>query len=157
MISSTAEYALRAVAHLATHSAEPSTVQHMAEATKSPAGYLAKIMQDLVRAGIVHSQRGPNGGFMLARDARQLSVLDVINAVDPIRRIEACPLGIPAHGHTLCPLHQRLDNAIALVESVFADTTIADLLQPPRGTEERCVFPRVELRRSARSRKAKRA
>jgi DNA-binding IscR family transcriptional regulator len=56
-----------------------------------------------------------------------LSVLDVLNAVDPPRRIRECPLGLAAHAHALCPLHQRLDDAMALIEKSFRSTTIADV------------------------------
>jgi Rrf2 family protein len=144
MISQTAEYALRAVVYLAdqedrAHGAR--TVTYIAEATQVPAGYLAKVMQNLSRAGLVRSQRGLHGGFVLARDADELTVLEVINVVDPIRRFPTCPLGIPSHGQQLCPLHQRLDDAAQTVEQAFCHTTIADLLSVPRSRKPLCRFP----------------
>lgn len=146
MISSTAEYALRAIVHLATcppTRGEPLTSQRIAEKTKVPAGYMSKVLQDLARAGIVHSQRGPNGGFTLARGPEEITILDVMNAVDPIKRILICPLGLPEHGTKLCALHQRLDDAIAHVEELFANSRISDMMKPSRaGT--RCMFPTVE-------------
>jgi DNA-binding IscR family transcriptional regulator len=64
-----------------------------------------------------------------------LTVLDVINAVDPFKRIEQCPLGLESHSGNLCPLHKRLDEAAAYVERSFAATTISELLgQPHRST-----------------------
>src|SRR5438067_9463549 len=124
MISQTAEYALRAVVCLGTEGARPLTTQAIADRARVPAGYLAKVLQSLGRAGIVGSQRGLRGGFVLARTLDELTVLDVINAVDPLKRIKRCPLGLAAHGQRLCPLHQRLDEGIALVESLFEGTTI---------------------------------
>jgi Rrf2 family protein len=141
MISQTAEYALRAVVYLADQAAGPQTVLQIAEVTKVPAGYLAKVMQGLSRAGLVRSQRGLNGGFTLARAANALSVLEVVNAVDPIRRFPECPLGIPSHGRRLCPLHQRLDDAAQTVETAFAGTMVADLLTVPRERKPLCRFP----------------
>ena len=88
MLSNTAEYALRAIVYLATHQDRPCTAQAIAKATKVPSGYLSKVLQDLVKAGLTHSQRGPNGGFTLSRSPRRMSVLEVVNAVDPIRRIQ---------------------------------------------------------------------
>lgn len=130
MFSETAEYALRAVVYLASKGGAPGTVQQIAEATRLRAGYLAKVMQRLCRAGLVHSQRGLHGGFTLARPTDELTVLDVIEAVDPIQRIRGCPLGIKGHVN-LCPLHRRLDHAMSLVENALRETTLAELLAEP--------------------------
>ncbi|MCA9209378.1 MAG: Rrf2 family transcriptional regulator, partial [Planctomycetales bacterium] len=94
MISQTAEYALRAIVFLADQAGEPATTAQIAEATSVPASYLAKVMQLLSRARVVNSQRGLHGGFTLTKPARELNVLEVINAVDPIRRFHECPLGL---------------------------------------------------------------
>jgi len=96
-----------------------------------PQDYLMKVLQSLARAGLVLAQRGRGGGFILARPPTGITVLDVITAVDPLRRIKHCPLGIKAHGTTLCPLHRKLDDAIRSVEEAFASTTIAELLADP--------------------------
>jgi Rrf2 family protein len=100
----------------------------MADQTRVPHGYLSKVLQGLSKAGMVDSQRGLGGGFVLARSLDKLTVLDVINAVDPLKRIEHCPLALAAHRKQLCSLHKRLDQGIALVEALFGSTTIAELL-----------------------------
>lgn len=141
MISQTAEYALRAVVYLADQNGEPRTNVQIAEATQVPTGYLAKVMQGLSRARVVNSQRGLNGGFTLNRSPDVMTVLEVINSIDPIRRIHECPLGLPSHGKNLCPLHQRIDNAAAQVEEAFGDTTISDLLDVPKARKPLCRFP----------------
>ena len=64
MISQTAEYALRAVVFLSMNVDAAFTTQQIAVATKVPAAYLSKVMQSLVRAGLVRSQRGLGGGFI---------------------------------------------------------------------------------------------
>jgi Rrf2 family protein len=140
MISQTAEYALRAIVYLAGQDT-PRTTAEIAQTTRAPAGYLAKIMQSLSRAGLVKSQRGLNGGFKLAHDPRELSILAVVSAVDPIQRFPECPLGIPSHGRRLCPLHYRLDQAAAMVEKAFADTMVAELLPARRERRAVCRFP----------------
>ena len=66
---------------------------------------------------------------------------DVIEAVDPIQRIRTCPLGLKAHGAKLCPLHRRLDDALALVESAFRESTVGDLLREPTKSKPLCEFP----------------
>jgi Rrf2 family protein len=130
MISQTAEYALRAIIYLASQPGESRTVQQIAEATRVPAGYLSKVMQGLSRAGLVHSQRGLHGGFTLSATPDRLTVFDVVQAVDPLRRITSCPLGLKGHVN-LCPLHRRLDNAMGLVEKALRESTIAELLAEP--------------------------
>jgi Rrf2 family protein len=133
LFSQTIEYALRAVVHLASLDGDPVTSETIAGATQVPQGYLSKIMRDLVVAGIADSRRGPHGGFTLARDPARISILDVVNAVDPIRRIDRCPLGNPEH-MKLCPLHRRLDDAAAQIESTFRSTSIAELVSGRRST-----------------------
>ena len=83
-----------------------------------PAGYLAKVLQGLSRAGLLHSQRGLGGGFTLARSPNQLTMWEVVQAVDPLRRIRECPLGFESH-ETLCPLHEQLDSAIAAIDNLL--------------------------------------
>ena len=131
MVSQTSEYALRAVACLARRPGEPMTTQQIAVASRVPAGYLAKILQALARAGIVSGQRGLGGGFLLARRPDQLTLLDVVRVADGSRRITTCPLGIPGHGPDLCPLHRRLDEAAALAEQTLGGVTVADVLGEP--------------------------
>lgn len=151
MFSSTAEYAFRAAVHLAGRSPEPCTSDQIALATQVPAGYLIKVLQDLARAGLVKSQRGPNGGFTLLRPPDQITALDVLNAVDPIQRIKACPLGIPSHARALCPMHRRLDHAIALVETALAGSTLLEMTEPPP-TRGQPVFPMVNGKPIAKKR-----
>lgn len=138
MFSQTVEYAMRAMVHLcSTQQGEALTSEVIAERTRVPRGYLSKVMRDLVLADLVTSQRGPNGGFSLARPAAQISMLDVVNAVDPLHRITECPLGNPAHIN-LCPLHRRLDESIAAIERDFKRTSLAEVLESRSGTDRAC-------------------
>ncbi len=131
MFSQTSEYALRAVVWLAATPDEPMTTQVLARHTRVPAGYLAKVMQALTRAGLLESRRGPNGGFRLVKPPEEITALEVINAVDPLSRIHRCPLNLPSHRGRLCALHKRLDAAMEKVETVLAESTIAELLSEP--------------------------
>lgn len=127
MFSQTIEYAFRAMMHLASRGATPQTSDRIAASVRVPPGYLCKVLRDLVRAGLVESFRGPGGGFVLAARAEQITLYDVIAAVDPIKRIRVCPMGNPEHAN-LCPLHRRLDDALADIESSFRRTTLAEML-----------------------------
>lgn len=128
MLSTTAEYALRIVTHLAEVEADQLTSDQIAEATKVPADYAQKILHALGRAGMVRGQRGRGGGFLLECDPAQTTLYDVVNVIDPIQRITKCPLDLPQHRRRLCALHRRLDEIIGLLESSLREFTIADLL-----------------------------
>jgi len=141
MFSQTVEYALRTVVHLADHSPSPRTTDQIATATFVPKAYLSKVIQGLCRAKIVHSKRGIGGGIALVKLPSELSILDVVNAVEPIARIRQCPLGLKTHGIRLCPLHRRMDNALAMVEAAFRETSLAELLAEPTMSHPLCELP----------------
>lgn len=129
MLSQTIEYALRAMTYLAALDRGAAVnSETIAQQTRVPKGYLSKVLRDLVLAELVLSRRGPHGGFSLARDPRDISMLDVVNAVDPIPRITKCPLGNPAHVK-LCPLHRRIDDAVGTIEREFARTSLAEVIE----------------------------
>jgi len=138
LISQSAEYALRAAVILAGSPDRTIGTREISELTQVPPGYLAKVLQTLARAGIVRSTSGRHGGFQLTRPASELSVLEVVNAVDPIERIHSCPLELRSHATRLCPLHRRLDSAFAQVEEAFASSTISELLRDEQGIAPLC-------------------
>ncbi len=138
LFSQTAEYALRAIVWLADNSDRPHTTGEIADATRVPAGYLSKVLQGLGRKGFVSSRRGLGGGFTLTRAVDDLTILDIVNAVDPIQRITTCPLSLDAHGTNLCPLHRKLDDALATIEATLGETTLAELLGAPVKNQALC-------------------
>jgi Rrf2 family protein len=137
MIPKTAEYALRAAVTLARAPDQPRSADEIVEATQVPRRYAHKVLQALVRAGLARSQPGPGGGYALSRSPEDVSILDVVAAVEPIPRIRRCPLGLKDHTK-LCPLHRQLDDAAANMERAFAAVTIAQLLNQSRGGEALC-------------------
>ena len=138
MFSQAVEYALRAVVDLASREGDPATIDSISSRTKVTAPYLAKILQGLAKGGIVKAQRGVGGGFRLAIPAGELTLLAVVNAVEPIRRIRTCPLGLASHGSKLCPLHRKVDDALANMEAAFGGTTLAELLAEPTTSPPLC-------------------
>jgi Rrf2 family transcriptional regulator, nitric oxide-sensitive transcriptional repressor len=141
MFSQTAEYALRATVCLAQHAGELLTTQQLAGLTRVPSGYLSKVLQSLVRTGFVEATRGLGGGYQLTRPAKKISLLQIINAVDPLKRIHTCPLKLQSHGHMLCPLHRRIDQAMAEMEKSFATTSLAQVLAEPSESTPLCPVP----------------
>ena len=135
MFSQTTEYALRAAAYLAQNHPHACNSQEVAEATKVPPGYMSKVLLGLAKAGIVRSQRGMGGGFVLAREPKAITILDVVNVFDNVQVIDRCPLGLPEH-HELCPLHQQLNEAIWVVRKSLGGTSLEDLTR--QATESIC-------------------
>ena len=80
-LSARVDYALRAMAELAA-AAAPRTVDQLAAAQRIPGKYLENILGELRRGGLLRSQRGPDGGHRLARPAAEISIADVIRALD---------------------------------------------------------------------------
>lgn len=128
MFSQTVEYALRAMACLALEPESRTASAALAERTQVPPDYLAKVLQQLSAANLIEGRRGVGGGYRLSSEPKDINLLDVINAVEPLKRITTCPLKLPNHGPKLCPLHHRMDEAIAGVIRVFRDNSLQDLL-----------------------------
>jgi Rrf2 family protein len=141
MLPKTAEYALRAVVWLAGAAGRREAADELAERTKIPRRYLHKVLQALVQAGLVDSQPGPRGGYALSKPAPRITILAVVNAVAPVERIRACPLGLTSHTR-LCPLHKELDRVYAEIEKSFGKVTVAELLHSTSKIVPLCEGPR---------------
>ena len=141
------EYALRAMAYLATRAGEAAVSRDIAQATQMPANYLQKVLAQLTRGGLLTAQRGLRGGYALSRPAAEITLQQIFKAVEAnIERIEHCPLGRPEHVN-LCPLHRRLDEAYGLIESAFTSTTLASVCDGRRhGSCEAAARAAVECR-----------
>jgi DNA-binding IscR family transcriptional regulator len=111
---------------------------------------LNRVLQALVRAGVVASQPGPHGGYSLIQPPHEITILKVINAVGPLDRIRSCPLGLSSHS-ALCPLHQELDNAFAAVERAFDNVTLADVANRPSRIQPLCDIGTTAARANGRN------
>ncbi len=138
--SLTAEYAIRAVVWLAQNPSQSHTTRELAENTHVSMSYLPKVLQPLGKAQIVNSQRGIYGGYRLGVSPKELTVLDVVNCVDPINRIKVCPHKSNPEDSVLCPLHKLIDDSIADTERRFAATTFNDLISDNEEDKKICGF-----------------
>ncbi|MFN0118810.1 MAG: RrF2 family transcriptional regulator [Elusimicrobiota bacterium] len=108
----------------------PIDIRAIGKSAKVPPAYLAKIFQALVRAGIVTSHRGPHGGFLLKKDPRKISLLDVVNAVDdetnsPLSR---CIMGLDiCADKNACVLHDIWVTAAARMKQQLEKVSVRDL------------------------------
>ena len=136
VLSQTAEYSLKAVLYLAEHAVEcPIRASTTADALGISRDYLSKIMHRLVRAGVLTSARGRQGGFRLAVPPTELSLLAAVGPFDRIEERGSCLLGMPeCSDATPCAAHQRWKATSEQLLSFFRDTTVADLLQEVPGS-----------------------
>ena len=127
MLSQTTEYALRAMSCLAYMPNELVSTAQLAEVTLVPMNYLAKVLQLLAKADLITGRRGVGGGYRLKRPPTEITLLDVINSIDPIVRITECPLKLENHSGKLCPLHNKLDQAAKSLIDQFSDMSLHDM------------------------------
>jgi Rrf2 family protein len=128
MLSTTSEYALRMMVLLTERNGTPATCANLSGAGRIPQQYASKVLSLLRREGLVRGQRGRYGGFVLGCDANKTTLLDVLNAIDPLKRIESCPLGRSEHSHKLCPMHAQIDSSIGQLESGLSQRTLRQLV-----------------------------
>ncbi|MEO1583434.1 MAG: Rrf2 family transcriptional regulator [Planctomycetota bacterium] len=128
MLSQTAEYALRAVSALAPCGSKLVPTTELAELADVPPPYLAKVLQQLAAADIIRGRRGVGGGYTLKRDATEISLLEVVLAVGPIRepRTQA---EIETKTDGLNALHGVIDASAAHLRTSLERTSVADVAQ----------------------------
>lgn len=143
MFSQTSEYALRAMTCLALRNGERVSSSVLAEETRVPPDYLAKVLQLLSKSGLVIGRRGVGGGYRLSREAAAIRLIDVIRSVATVERITSCPLGLENHGPNLCPLHKKMDEAAKAVIDIYDDATLADMLRKPGANVPLCNTERT--------------
>src|SRR3954468_12314421 len=131
-----ADYGLIAMKHLAEHSARSLSAKEVAEAQRIPSELLAKILQKLVRAKLLVSLQGTNGGYKLARDSRTISAFDVIKAIEGPLFITSCVTHKGACEQTSrCTVREPLQKVSLAIEEVLSKVTIFELAQ---GGESGC-------------------
>ncbi len=130
-IGKSARYALHAMLEMALAGDEPVTVGGVADRFSLPRTALAKVFQQLVRAGLALGTRGVGGGYRLARPAAQVSVLDVISAFERPRPAGLCLVverpGAGCDRLPTCGLRQLFDEADELVRCTYASVSLATL------------------------------
>ena len=122
-----ADYGLIALRHLARHSDESISTREIAMEYRIPVELLAKVLQRLARKGILVSQHGTNGGYVLARDPSKISIVDVVEALDGPIGITPCERGTDCRQLDVCSVRDPLRKLKAKVVRVLGDTSIYEL------------------------------
>jgi len=129
-----ADYGLMAMRHLAEHSAEGAlSAKDVAEAYGIPAEMLAKILQKLVKAKLLQSSHGMNGGYALARDPKTISAFEVIKAIDGPLFITSCvtSAGRECYQTDKCTVREPLRKVNESIQDVLSRITIWDMKEEP--------------------------
>ena len=127
-LSQSTGYAVLAMGFIASAAGKPILVRTIASTCDLPAPFLSKIVNKLARSGLVHTQRGVNGGVTLAKRADDLTLEEVCNALDDPILEQKCMLGISGCSDTrACPAHEFNKAHRARVLTFLRETTIADV------------------------------
>lgn len=132
MLSRASKYAILSTLFLAEHSNENRkiSVKEIAESIDVPSPFLAKLFQQLVRGKIISSTKGPNGGFYLTKKNSKKSVIDIIENIDGLNRINDCFLGLSkCDADNPCPVHFIVEPFKNNIMGKFKDKTIMEFAE----------------------------
>lgn len=132
-----ADYGLIAMRYLAENGAGPASAKDIAEAHGIPPELLAKILQKLVKAKLLVSLYGTNGGYRLAREAHSISALEVIRAIEGPLFVTSCVTTRGECGQTdRCTVREPLRKVSQSIEEVLSKITIGDMGESETVPEE---------------------
>jgi Rrf2 family protein len=131
IITRATEHSIRAVLHLASKHPSPVVAKRdICEAEDITPAFLTKILQPLIRQGIVSSRRGVAGGFSLARDPEKITLWDVMKAVEEPLALNVCLTHeTECDRSNYCPVHEMWEDVRGHMEKTFSAKSLADILR----------------------------
>lgn len=129
MFSKTVEYAIRAVLFVAQKSEHGNKVgiKEISKGIGAPEHFLAKILQDLSRKGLIQSIKGPNGGFYIEEASRKNTLADIVKAIDGDKLFTGCGLGLKICSEkNPCPLHDEFKVIREKISQMLESATVAE-------------------------------
>jgi len=127
------DYAIRALVFIENSDTAPVKANTIGEAMGIPTGFLQQVLRELLGAGLVTSRSGPAGGFALARPADQVSVLQIVEAMEgPLRTSECALRGGPCHWDDVCALHRVWSAARGALCEQLDEATLAEVAADDR-------------------------
>lgn len=131
--SRSCEYAIQAALYLAVRHGtgdEVVSLQEIAESQKIPSHFLSKILQKLVRHGLLTSSKGPHGGFRLVNRPEDIRLLDIVSIIDGLEIFDRCGIGLRAcSDDNPCPIHHDYKVIKNRIRQVLTLKTLAELSQ----------------------------
>ncbi|MCC7233951.1 MAG: Rrf2 family transcriptional regulator [Bryobacterales bacterium] len=152
MLSTTSQYALRALTFIAAHEGVEAVLgRRIAEKTGIPSNYLSKLLIELNNAGLVSASRGTGGGYRLAAPPSSITLNQVVGVFDPDVVNPCCLLG---HSHlcsdeTACSAHSVWKKTRAALTTFLNSTTLADIAGLKHARPKKKSQPKPKKKRSA--------
>ena len=137
MFSKACEYGIRSVLFIAEQSQldKRPNIAEISKAVDSPEPFTAKICQQLARAGVILSKKGPNGGFYLRKDST-LKLAEIVNTIDGDSIFRGCSLGLPeCSSERPCPVHNQFHDVREGLKNMCENTSVMQLAEKLRNGE----------------------
>ncbi len=149
--SRSAEYAIRAFVYLAqVPEGKYAMVKNIAEESEIPTHFLAKILQQLARKGFLRSSKGPTGGFALRKSPDDITLLELVDAIDGLAEYERCPSGMTeCNDEAPCGMHESWKELRSRIIGYLEGTTISDVARSLQQKRE-ALAKLAKKRRSAK-------
>jgi len=131
MFSKACEYGIRALTIIAKEGEQGQRIgiKDICRIAKTPESFTAKILQNLVRRGILNSQKGPSGGFFLTKDLRSLTLFEIVEAIDGTEIFNKCGLGLSrCDARNPCPLHDKFEGVRSDLKAMCETNTLESLV-----------------------------
>jgi Rrf2 family protein len=134
IFSKKCELALQAVLYLSTQEPELAfNAGEISEKIKVPKEFVSKVLQTLTINGIVGSKKGKSGGFFLAKEAKEIKLIDIVIAIDGLEMFHQCVLGFPGCSQeTPCPVHNTWGTIRENTYNMLNSHTLEDLKEQAR-------------------------
>lgn len=133
MLSNTCKTAVKAVIFLATkiESGDKAAVREIAEYIGASEHTVGKLLQTLVKQGVINSLKGPSGGFYLSGRQKEQPIINIVRAIDGQQIFKECGLGLSKCSSLHpCPIHDDYKQARDLIENLFENKKVHDLCAP---------------------------
>ncbi|EMR02389.1 RrF2 family transcriptional regulator [Cesiribacter andamanensis] len=133
MLSYTCKTAIKAVIYLATtpETGLKKSIGDIADHIGASGHTVSKMLQTLVKRGVINSTKGPSGGFYMSREQTLQPIMHIVDAIDGMGLFKECGLGLSQCSETHpCPIHEQYKKPRELLEKLFRENRVEDLRQP---------------------------
>ncbi len=153
--SRSAEYAIRAFVHLArVPDGKYAMVKQIAEEEKIPSHFLAKILQQLARKGLLRSSKGPTGGFSLRQPSKDVTLLNIVESLDGLQEYQRCASGLAECNDDMpCGMHESWKALRSRIIEYLEGTSVSDVADALDEKRRALEKPKRGKRAAAKSKK----
>ena len=132
MFSKSCEYALQSILYIALHSKSDNSIglKEISNSQNIPLHFLSKILQQLVRKGILKSTKGPNGGFSLKISPGKLRLIKIVEIIDGLSMFDNCGIGLKkCSDKTPCPIHFEYKIVKEKIKNLLSEKSLSELCE----------------------------